>query len=512
VEPDPIDDADEPREPPARRGLRRIGTVALPIAVGIAGAWLAIQAFGTESLSLGAFEVRLEAHAGPAVTEIALPPLGKIRADTHLAPLTLRATLVDVDVDRLRSDLVDGPARLAAALQQQAVRSIRPFAVRLLLIGAAGALLLAAMVFRLRPRPVAIATLAAVLALGGVELLTLATYDEAAFREPAYEGTLALAPQLFGPIEGTIERAGYFRAELQRIVTSATRAYSAIEANPLGREEETRILLMGDIHLSALGMSFAKSLAESFDVDAVVDIGDTSSFGTGSEAAILSFVPLFDRPYVWVRGSHDSSAFERAVRRLGNGVVLDGDEAQVAGLTMYGLGDPYFLEARGAPKTDDEIEALTRSAGPRILADVEAMSAPPDLIAVHDRRMAEAVAGRVPLVVSGHFHRDEVNVIDGTIYLEVGTTGGAGPTGFTAEGGTPFSAQILYFRPALPGSPPRLIAWDLIRQFPENGNLTVERHLVDAELGSPSPSPAATPTGATPTGGVASASPYAGSR
>jgi predicted phosphodiesterase len=507
VEPEPLPvPGPEPDPAPPTQRARHVATIALPVLVGLIGAWLAIRAFGAESLTFGAFRVRLEAAAGAGVTEIALPPLGQIRADTHLAPLTVRATLVDVDVDRLRDDLVGGPSRLAAGLERQALEAIRPFAIRLLVIATLGAAALAAVVFRARARPVAIASIAALVLVGGSELLALATYDEAAFREPAYEGTLALAPQLFGPIEGTIERAGYFQVELQRIVASATRAYSAIEANPLGRPDETRILLIGDIHLSALGMSFARSLAESFDVDAVVDVGDTSSFGTGSESVILSFVPQFERPYVWVRGSHDSPSFQRAVGRLDNGIVLDGSTARVAGLTMYGLGDPYFLEARGAPKTDDEIEALTRSAGPRILADVEAMPRPPDLIAVHDRRMAEAVAGRVPLVVSGHFHRDDVHVVDGTIFLEVGTTGGAGPTGFTAEGGVPFSAQILYFRPAADGTTSALVAWDLIRQDPASGNLTVERHLVDPELGSVSPSPEAGATAAPTTTGTAGGS------
>jgi predicted phosphodiesterase len=248
-------------------------------------------------------------------------------------------------------------------------------------------------------------------------------------------------------------------------------------------------------------MDFALELARSFDVDLVLDTGDTSSFGTAAESIILDRVPEFERPYVWVRGNHDSPAFQQVVASRPNAVVLDGDIARVGGLTIYGLGDPLFTAERGAPLESETIADLVRSVGPRIAEDLEGVVPAPDIVAVHDDRMAESVAGRVPLVVSGHFHRESIEIVSGTVYLQVGTTGGAGPTGFTAEGGVPLSAEILYFRRSQTGEPPALIAWDVITQLPETGSLQIERHLVAEELGVPSPSPTvtarATTTGST---------------
>jgi hypothetical protein len=57
----------------------------------------------------------------------------------------------------------------------------------------------------------------------------------------------------------------------------------------------------------------------------------------------------------------------------------------------------------------------------------------------------------------------------------VGSTGGAGANVFTEAGGIPLQAQILTF---VPGSPPRLIAYDDIQQSPTTGSLTVARHVV----------------------------------
>jgi hypothetical protein len=105
--------------------------------------------------------------------------------------------------------------------------------------------------------------------------------------------------------------------------------------------------------------------------------------------------------------------------------------------------------------------------------------------------MTQGVAGTVPLVISGHFHVTRSYVVRGTQYLQVGSTGGAGANVFTEMGGIPLQAQILSFVPGVPGSPPRLIAYDDIQQSPETGSLTVTRHLVTEGTGklvlTPSP-------------------------
>jgi predicted phosphodiesterase len=477
--------------------VRTLGiAVALPVVVGIAGAWVGVAAFGHDSVTLGPFRVRLDASLGRGVTDIGLPPLGTLRADTHVAPLHLRATLQSVDVEQLRPLVSEplGPTRLAADLEAAALDRIWPFTLRVLATGAFGAFVVGALVFRTGHRAF-VALVAGVLAIGGSEALAYATFDPSAFLTPSYSGTLSLAPQLFGPVEGTVARFDYFRNELERIVASAGRAYAAIEANPLGRGDEIRVLHISDIHLSLLGYTFAERLAESFDIDLVLDTGDTGSFGTRAEQLILNEIPKFDLPYVWVRGSHDSLAFQQAVTGYDDAHVLDGTTDDVAGLTFYGLGDPYFVQARGAPKADDEIQKLVEEAGPVILDDVEGLSEPPDVVAVHDDRMAEAVAGRVPLVLSGHFHENASHVIDGTLFLRVGTTGGAGPTGFTAEGGIPLSAEILSFRPGADGVL-HLVAWDVVEQDPATGSFSVVRHRVEAEYGdlTPSPPPTEEPT------------------
>ncbi len=471
---------------------RRVGVILGPILVGLVGAALALQAFAKTTVDAGPFLVQIEADFGRSVTDISLPPLGRLRADTHGAPLHLRASLREVDVEQLQEGLRSGVDSVAAEVERNTLDAVGRFVGWVILVGVAGAAALGLLAFRNRWLLVLRATLAGLLAVVLSVGFTAIGFDASAFQAPSYTGSLRLVPQLFGPVEGAIERVGYFREELRRVVAGAARAYAAIESNPLGRGDEVRVLHISDIHLSTLGYDFAQELSRSFDVDLVLDTGDTTSFGASNEEFILSEIPGFGLPYVWVRGNHDSREFQEALGRVEGTVVLDGDTAEVDGFTIYGLGHPYFNEARGTPVGDEDVEALVEEEAGRVLADVSALPEVPDIVMVHDDRMAEQIAGLVPLVISGHFHAARDEVRDGTVYLRVGTTGGAGPTGFTAEGDVPFSAEVLYFQENEEGQM-RLVAWDVVTQFPETGSLEIARHLASDIGVSPSPS-IATPT------------------
>jgi predicted phosphodiesterase len=411
----------------------------------------------------------------------------------------LSATLTEVDVERLQTLIADrGLDGAAQGLEDEAVERIWPFVLRAIGVSLLGAFVAGVLVYRRRRREVRIALAAALLAVTATGGLAVSTFDPGAFLQPRYSGTLALAPQVFGPIGSTVERVDYFRDQLRAIVGGASGAYAAISSNVLGRGDEIRILHVSDLHLSPLGYDFAQELARGFDVDAVLDTGDVTSFGTPAENVVTSFIPAFGVPYVFVRGTHDSIGLQAAIAGVPNARVVDGTTTSVAGLTIYGLGDPYFVDERGTPRSDEEIEELVRGVGPRIVEDVTALPIPPDLVAVHDDRMAEDAAGLVPLVAGGHFHENTATVREGTLFLRVGTTGGAGPTGgFQADGEqVPLSAEVLYFRPAAAGEPARLIAWDVIQQDAGTGDLTVERHVVASEFGALTPSPAASTTSA----------------
>jgi hypothetical protein len=106
--------------------------------------------------------------------------------------------------------------------------------------------------------------------------------------------------------------------------------------------------------------------------------------------------------------------------------------------------------------------------------------------------MAEAVAGRVPVVISGHFHETTAEVVNGTLFLRIGTTGGSGAGIFRGLEDIPFTAEVLYFSDE---EDPELIAYDVIEQLPDSGSLTVRRVTVSEEFGELVLTPSPTPTG-----------------
>ncbi|HVL81629.1 MAG TPA: metallophosphoesterase [Actinomycetota bacterium] len=463
-----------------RRTALGLVRLLLPVAAGVLAAAVALLAFGAKQEEMGPFTVELHSRLGRGVTSIELPPLGALAADTHDAPLRLTATLRGVDVNGLGEELRGGSTRaLAERVEADARRSLRPYAVRMTLIALAGGLLVGLLLFRRAWASVAVCTAAAVLAVGGSGASAWTGWRPEAFREPRFSGSLVLAPQLIGSVEEVTDRLEAFRRELNRVVSSAVRAYTALEPSAIREPDEVRVLHVSDIHVSPLGIGMMRQLARGFDVAFVLDTGDLTSYGTPLEEAVVQAIPSLEVPYVFVRGNHDPPAVQDAIRQLPNGIVLDGDTAELDGLLLYGLGHPAYTENKEQELDHERFVELARSASARIASDLRALPRSPDVVAVHDDRMARALAGSVPLVVSGHYHTQSEETRDSTLFLRAGTTGGAGVNLLSEPGGVPLSAQILYFRP---GATPRLVAYDVVQQSPTTGSLTIDRRLVTQDL------------------------------
>jgi predicted MPP superfamily phosphohydrolase len=475
-----------------RSTRRRLLPVAAAVLVGLGGAAVALVAFARWSVWVGPFQVQLAARFGKGVTDVALPPLGRLTAATHLAPLRFSATLQDVRVSELAEAVAAGGLdRLVGTVERGLLRALPSFGLRALGVGVGGGLLLAALVFRRRWRLVVAAGVSTILVLSGSGVAAWRTYRPEALLRPTFSGSLTVAARLIGPARTALDRIDEFRAQLSRIVAGAARVYAEIQARPPGLTDEVRVLHVSDIHLSPLGLSFARELARAFQVDLVVDTGDLTSFGTPAEDFVVPQAADMGAPYYFVRGNHDSPRLERRMQRTGRVLVARGRVVEVAGLRILGFPHPVFTPDRRVLRSEEAIARAVGEAGERVAAAIRALPAPPDILAVHDDRMAEAAAGLVPLVLSGHFHESSARVVAGTLFLRVGSTGGAGAEVFTREGGVPLEAEVLYFQR---GAPPTLVAFDVVRQLPQTGSLTLTRHLVEDEFGPLVPSPTAPPS------------------
>jgi predicted phosphodiesterase len=431
----------------------------------------------------------LLSRPGTPRSEIQLPPLGRILAASHLAPLHLTASLRSIDPEEAAAAV--GPTGLQAVaedVRREAPRAVRAHAARsglVALLGAAGA---GVLVYRRRWRDVARATgsgaIVAVILVSGTYL----TFRPEAFLEATYTGSLSTARDLLGPVEDAGARFAGFRAELERFVGATVRAYGLV-SQEAPSPDAVEILHISDIHSSPLGMDFAQDLASEFDVDLVIDTGDITTFGTAPERLILDRIEGFGVPYVFVRGNHDPYSVGARVEALPNGVTLENEAVTVEGITFFGAPHPLFTPG-GEMEEHEGVAAEIAGAGESLAARIGEQDPPADVLLVHDGRMAEASAGQVPLVLSGHFHDFAEEIRDGTLYLENGTTGGGGLDLFVGDTPVPLTAQILY----VAGSPPRIEAYDRIVLHPVTRELIVDRTRVgDPEGPIPGASPLTPP-------------------
>jgi predicted phosphodiesterase len=456
--------------------------------VGLIGAWLGLLLAGRLRFTLGAFEVELFGRPGAGITEIALPPLGRIEADTHAGPLRMTATLERVDAE-LASEVIQdrGFGPLVREVETRGLAALRNYALLALAIGAGGAVATALLVYRRRWRKMAQSAAAGTLLLVAVTGLAFTTYRPSAFLEPTYTGSLRLASDLLGPVRQATDRIEDFRAELARLVRGSLQAYGAVAA-PGPSEDAVTVLHISDVHASPLGMDFAQRLAESFSVETVVDTGDITSFGTPLEQSILSRIPGFKVPYVFVRGNHDTIEVATRIENLENGEVLENESVTIEGVTIHGAAHPLFTPDPEFDLSADEIADAVAEAGEPLAERLAGLPEPPDILAVHDDRMAEPSAGLVPLVIAGHFHRFGADQHDGTLFLQTASAGGGGLETFTAEESVPLAAEVLY----LEGTPPRLVAVDRVTLDPEDRQLVVDR-LLASSIGEPLPMPTPSP-------------------
>ncbi|MGV9449606.1 metallophosphoesterase family protein [Streptomyces sp. NPDC003635] len=464
------------------------------ITVVLLGAWLGLLIVGNVRVSVGPMNTTMTLR--PSVsggTKINVSPLGALELDSHVAPVRLDVNVDQLDPERAQA-LVDHPERLSG-LQEEVARDVADgtldLAVRSCVAVVAGATALGLAVYR-RPRRA--------LGAGGLALTLLAasggtaaaTWNPNSVLEPKFSGLLSSAPSLVGDARSIVTEFDVYQKELARLVTNVTKLYDATSTLPVYQPDPTtiRVLHVSDIHLNPASWKIIASLVEQYQVDVIVDSGDTMDHGTAAENAFLDPIEDLGAPYVWVRGNHDSMITQRYLEDLDNVHVLDeGRSRTVAGLRFAGIGDPQFT-----PDRTNKIgaEASQELAGARLasaLRDQRAAGSPVDVAIAHEPSAAREVDGEVPLVLAGHLHHDEMEVLErGTRLRTEGSTGGSGLRAIEGKYPDPIETSILYFD----RDSRRLQAWDEI----ELGGLglttaEVSRHIPEENQpgGSSPPSP-----------------------
>ncbi|WP_424569786.1 metallophosphoesterase family protein [Streptomyces sp. CH-036] len=473
--------------------LRALGMLA----VVVLGAWLGLLAVGSIRTPVGPMDTNMTLR--PSLTggsKINVAPLGALELDSHIAPLRL-----DVDVDRLDPErsqaLVDQPERFSG-LEDEVTRDVaagtKELAVRSCVAVISGATALGLVVYRRPRRALAAGGLAlTLLAASGVS--AYATWNPKSVLEPKFSGLLSSAPSLVGDARSIVTEFDMYQQELARLVTNVTKLYDATSTLPVYQPDPgtIRALHVSDIHLNPAAWHIIASLVEQYEIDVIIDSGDTMDHGSAAENGFLDPIRDLGAPYVWVRGNHDSTVTQDYLEKFRNVRVLDdGKAVNVGGLRIAGTGDASFTPDRTGPGGNKAAAQLEGARLATALRDQERAGTPVDIAVAHDPNTARATDGTVPLVLSGHLHRrinEQLKL--GTRLKVEGSTGGGGLRAVQNEKPEKVHASVLY----LDRSTRRLQAWDEIT-LGGLGLTTAEvsRHLPEENLkkdspGSPSPAP-----------------------
>ncbi|WP_327245239.1 metallophosphoesterase family protein [Streptomyces sp. NBC_01320] len=462
------------------------------IAVVVFGAWLGLLVVGSVRTPVGPMDTTMALRPSlSGGTKINVAPLGALELDSHIAPVRL-----DVQVDRLdpvRSGaLVRHPERLSG-LQQEISADVstgtRELAVRSVVAVVSGATALGLAVYRRPRRALAAGGLAlALLAASGVSVY--ATWNPKSVLEPKFSGLLSSAPSVVGDARSIVTDFDVYQRELARLVTNVTKLYDATSTLPVYRPDPAtlRVLHVSDIHLNPAAWQIIGSLVKQYDIDVIIDSGDTMDHGAAVENGFLDPIRDLGAPYVWVRGNHDSRITQRYLERFKNVRVLDdGRAVNVGGLRVAGIGDPQFTPDRSLPAQG---AAAERMAGMRLASALRSQKqagTPVDIAVTHEPEAARETDGTVPLVLAGHVHHRQNELMElGTRLKVEGSTGGGGLRAVQNRKPEKVRASVLY----LDRATRRLQAWDEIT-LGGLGLTTAEvsRHLPGENRPGATPSP-----------------------
>ncbi|MFV0457286.1 MAG: metallophosphoesterase [Actinomycetales bacterium] len=452
------------RSHPVVEAVRRF---ALLVLVALAGATVGWALTPPTQAELGPLQVHVQAHLfGQAPVELTLPPAGTVTFDTHSGPLSVDVSVESIDLEAATLLLESPPA--VEDLQTEVSVQARTAVIRAVASATACAVLAAAvaagLVYR-RPRRALQAGVVAVTIPAVAAGLAVTTFTPAAFNEPRFTGLLSRAPYVAGQARSAADRLESYRSWVADLTRSVTTLYATANDLPVPAaptSDLTTVLHVSDIHLNPQAFDLITTLVQQFGVDAVIDTGDITTWGSAAESATLEPISRLSVPYVFVRGNHDSAETAAAVAAQG-AIVLDDTAAEVAGLRIAGIGDFTFT-----PDGEGGSRRKAREAAAALATTITAQARagdPTDIALIHNPTGTQALMGTVPLVLSGHMHTRDVRLdATGTRVMVEGSTGGAGITSGSLQSlgrgrPVPLEATLLYFSPDEAGRQ-RLVAYD----------------------------------------------------
>ncbi|MFZ5648621.1 MAG: metallophosphoesterase family protein [Bacillota bacterium] len=444
------------------------------------GALIFLGILGQQSFRVEALQVRL--NIDPALsgyTVVDIPPLAAVMAKTHSTPLRITVRLERIDLQSAQKMLNGSkdPAGLMNRVTGELKTAAALFTLKALLISAAGGAF-GVFLWRRRPGPVHVyGALAASTSVGLLFLLTFATYDVNKFKNPEFDGTLRVAPWVISVAGQTLDKIDTLNNKMGMIADNVHQLFNQIDELQVygeSREGQVKVLHVSDIHNNPAALGYVQRIADLFKVDMIIDTGDITDYGTPLESMVLERLSGLKVPYLFVPGNHDSPETVKKMRSIRGVTVLDGKTVTVNGLRIMGIPDPSSASSDIEPPSLDMIPVYAQESEKAL----QAQPVQPDILALHNHRIAQRLAGKAPVIIYGHDHKLAVEEKEGSTMIDAGSSGAAGLRRLQGDR-TPYSVVIQYYAPV--GGKMKLQAADTITVKNLSSGFHVERHIFNGD-------------------------------
>lgn len=446
----------------------------------IVGGVFSIWQFG--GMSIQTQGLVFTAHIVPSQhgqTVLAIPPFGEIVANTHRGPTEIRVSLERIETNGFAATLEKMPnaEEYVSDVKNDFTTQIKIFYMRQFLVGMMGALIVLALVWRLRPLRTLKYSLVVGIVLAAFLASSLHNYDYHAFSEPEFRGTMKMAPRVMQFVGDSLSDFEKLKGQTGVVVGNIKDLFAGVEElaglnQPDGQDGSVVVLLVSDLHTNPLGVEFMRTIAKQFKVDLLINAGDLSDAGSMPEATFISEIEGLGVPQVLISGNHDTSEIMRLFAESPNIHVIDKETLEIMGLKLFGwpdnLGDSQEVEYSDSNVKKEELQKQAED-----IRAALAQQGTPDILVVHNESVALKTADLAPLVVTGHTHSAKLLSKDGHVLINPGTVGAAGFRGLSSKADVPYSAAIVYYKPGVGA-----ISCDMIRYNPESRQFLLERQVL----------------------------------
>lgn len=447
-----------------------------PYISALLGAIVFISILGHQTFQVEALRLRLNVQpALSGYTMVEIPPLATIKARTHSTPIQLSVRLESIDPQSVQKML--DKKQTTAGLMNTVTDGIRTaailFTLKVLLLSAAGGAF-GAFLWRRKPGVFHLkGALGGVLAVSVLLVGTYFSYDDNKFKNPEFDGALKVAPWAISLAGQALDKIDTLSDKMEMVAANVHQLFSQIDQlQPFGesREDIVKVLHVSDIHNNPAALVYVQRIARLFEVDMIIDTGDITDYGTPLESLLLERLSGIKAPYIFIPGNHESQETIKKMQSIPGVTVLNGSSVTVKGLRIAGFADPASGTAGIEPPP---LNMIPRYAG-EIEKSLSEQPDRPDILAVHNHRIARQLAGKAPVILHGHDHRLSVEEDSGSVFIDAGSSGASGLRRLQGDR-TPYSVVIQYYSPE--GGKMKLLAADTITVQNLGSGFHVQRHV-----------------------------------